>query len=198
MFTLDIVYLNYCTFTVSTKLFPLPMLKISHDIFKNYSGSSTVSSNSELVSTTIAGPSDTLRRDWKQSSLGIETRVRHFPPCKPFENMAVAIVNKILDIFVLKEAEQFRSITVTAYTNTFSLSMLCNSVLVACLDAGIPLREMFYCVGHDDLFVFSAETVVAYHSFGFIPDGRKAELEDELKHVKECIQHVISDVFNIE
>lgn len=172
-------------------------LKILHGIFKNYTGSATVSSNSELVSATITGPSDSLKRDWKHPTLGIDISVRHFPPCKAFENMAVAIVNKLLDTFLIKTTDAFRSIAITAYTNTFNLSMLCNSVFVACLDAGLPLSEMFYSVGSSDLFVFSTRDVV-FHSFGLVDDSRREELQAELEYVKECIHFAISDVFEIE
>lgn len=174
-------------------------LKIAHGIFRNYTGSSTIFSNSELVTTTVFGPSDSSRRDGDFTGLTVETKVKHFPHSKPFENMAAGIVNRLLDMFVVKEAEKFRSMVVTSYTNTFSLSMLCNSVLVACLDAGVPLKAMFYCVGVNDLFVFSGGDIVAHHSFGFVDEKRSGELQRELKYVKEeCIDLAMADVFAIE
>ncbi|ELA41445.1 uncharacterized protein VICG_01550 [Vittaforma corneae ATCC 50505] len=171
--------------------------KISHGIFKNYTGSSTIFSSSELVTTTISGPSDNLKRDDCYDSLTIETKVRLFPQCRPFDSMAVGIVNKILDTFVLKEVEKFRSISISVYTNTRNLSMICNSVLIACLDGGIPLKSMFYSVGSSDLFVFSSGKIVLYHCFGYIDDEMSNKRQKELAHIKECIDFAMADVFTI-
>lgn len=173
-------------------------LKISHGVFKSFTGSCTIVSNSELVTATISGPSDNLKRDYFYDSLNIETKVRHFPQCKSFESMAVGIISQVLDTFVVKEVEKFRCIDVSVYTNTRSLSMICNSVLVACLDGGIPLKSMFYCVGSDSLFVFSPERVVLYHCFGHVDENMSNELQQKFDHIKECIHFAMADVFAIE
>lgn len=173
-------------------------LKIQHGVFKSYTGSSTISSASELVTATISGPSDNLKRDDSYEKLTVETKVRHFPLCKPFESMVAGIVNDVLERFVLKEADRFRSILITIYTNTQNLSLICNSVLVACLDAGIPLKSMFYSVGVEELFVFDSNDAVLYSKLGMAQEQRCENLQNDLKYIKEAVSFAMKDVFDVE
>lgn len=173
-------------------------LKISRGVFKNYTGSSSIFSNSELVTTTILGPFDTLKKDDNTNELSVDIKIHHFPECKSFENMAVGIVSKILENFVLKDIEKYRAISMSIYTNTYNLSMIGNSVLIACLDCGIPLKNMFYCVGDYDLFIFSSGNIVLQHTVEPINDQKKAKLEKELQYVQECVDLAMQDAFNIE
>lgn len=172
-------------------------LKIHHGVFKNYTGSCSISSNLELVTTTVQGPTDSTRRDSKYDELSIEIRVKHFPHLKVFESMAVGIINRILSKFVVKDSNKLRSMTVTVYTNTTNMSMICNSVLVACLDGGIPLKEMFYCAGNEELFVFSSGNVTLYHGKGMIDEEKSNEIKRELEYIKELVEHSMKDVFSI-
>lgn len=172
-------------------------LKIHHGVFKNYTGSCSISSNMELVTTTIQGPSDSSRRDSNYDELTIEVKVKHFPDSKVFESMAVGIINRILSKFVVKGTDKLRSMTVTVYTNTNNISMICNSVLVACLDGGIPLKEMFYCAGDEDLFVFSSGNVTLYHGKGMVDEEKSNEVKKELEYIKELVEHSMKDVFSI-
>ncbi|KAM0681435.1 hypothetical protein GINT2_000637 [Glugoides intestinalis] len=173
-------------------------LKIQHGIFKSYTGSSTISTDSELVTTTIIGPSDNLKREEDYEKLTIETKVRHFPLYKPFESMTTGIVNDVLEKFVIKEADRFRSMVITIYTNTQNLSLICNSVLIACLDAGIPLKSMFYSVGAEELFIFDNNDAILYSKLVFAHEKRVKNIQEDLKYIKEAVAYAMKDVFEVE
>jgi hypothetical protein len=172
--------------------------KISHGLFASYTGSSSAYSNNELVTTTISGPSDTLKKIEEPIESKTEVNVHHFPECKTFENLAVGIIEKILENFVVKDIDKFRSPCISVYTNTRNLSMIGNSVLIACLDAGIPLKSMFYCAGSRNLFVFSSGNGVMYHGTGRISPNMMDEMRKESERVKESVESAMADTQTIE
>lgn len=114
------------------------------------------------------------------------------------ENMVGGLVHRLLDVYVEKEAERYRSILVGIYSNTFNLSIICNSVLVACLDGGIPLKAMFYCAGDRDLFVYSNGLIEMCHSLGAVDDARMKEVQDEMSYIQESIEYGIRDMLDVE
>lgn len=173
-------------------------LEIKHGLFKSYTGSSSITSGLHAATTTVSGPSDILVRDDNHESLTTDVRVRHSSRSKMFENMVAGLVNRLLDEYVEKEAEKYRSIVVSVYSNTTNLSIICNSVLVACLDGGIPLKRMFYCAGEKDLFVYSNGSIEMCHCFGLAEDSRIKEILDEVKCVKESVEYGIRDMLMVE
>jgi hypothetical protein len=173
-------------------------LEIKHGLLRSYTGSSTIISGPEMATTTISGPSDSIVRDDNYESLTTEVRVRHSSRSKMFESMIAGLVYRLLDEYVEKEAEKYRSIVVCIYSNTLNLSIICNSVLVACLDGGIPLKRMFYCAGDRDLFVYSNESIEMCHSLGAIEDSRIREILNEIRSVKESVEYGVRDMLAVE
>lgn len=173
-------------------------LDITHGMYRAYTGSSQLRSGEEVVITTIQGPSDALGKTENFSAMAIETRFKHSTGSRPLENLVSALVTRLLSRYVVAEMYACRSIIVSICANTTDLALICNSVTVACLDGGIPLKRMFYCVGRDDLLVFEGGEVVLCHSRGLVGEERMREARAGLAYVKESIEYGIRDMYEFE
>lgn len=172
-------------------------LEIQHGIFTSYTGSAVLTSNNHIATTTIYGPSDNILKDEICDTLSFEVKVRHSSNARPFESFMSGIISRILEQYIDREADRYRSFVVNVYTNAFNLSLICNSVLVACLDAGIPLKSMFYCTGVDTLLVFSGNSIDLWHAHGPVDDNMRKTAMKDLEYIKESIKYGIKDMFSL-
>lgn len=173
-------------------------LKIEHGLFKSFTGSSRLSSDSKIAFATVNGPSNTLAREDNFGPVSIEIKCKFSLQTKQFESMCSGLISKIIDKYIVKDEMMFKTICINVYSNASDLSLICNAVNVACLDAGIAFNSMFYCVGTDPLFVFSNEIVDFYQSFGNVTDQHVEEAKRDLGYIKESIEYAFKAVFTLK
>lgn len=173
-------------------------LEIKHGMHRSCTGSSQLRSGSEVATTFIQGPSDTLSRAEAHSELCIEVRFRHSAGSRPHDNLVSAIIERILARYVIRSIDCGRTMVVGVCSNSTNLSLICNSVLVACLDGGIPLREMFYCTGTDSLCVVEGGEVVMRHGAGAMTEGQADQARREAVYIKESVEYGLRDMLVFE
>lgn len=170
---------------------------IVHGLFKNHTGSSILSSSQKYVCSTIDGPYDTSTKEDDFESLNIEIKCKVFTSSKDFENLCCGLVNRILNRYLVKDSLLFKSIEISIYSNTTDLYLICNAVIITCLDAGIPLSDMIYCVGDKNLFVFRNDVIDFCHSYGPISVEEINEAKNSKNYIENNIKDAFRDVFNI-
>lgn len=172
---------------------------LEHGMFKTFTGSGVIKDREKYAMATISGPLDVKIKEDFFKKMEIEVRIRHMKKVRSFENMTSALLENILDRYICREVEKYRSIIISVYTNTTDLSYITNSVLIACIDGGIPLKTMFYSFGEENLFVFSNKILDLKHITNF--EILKA---DEVKAVKnfnylvESVEYAFKNFFIYE
>lgn len=170
-------------------------LDIKHGIYRSYTGSSQMKSGPEIAIAVIQGPSDAPSKMETHSALYIETRFKHSSGSRVHDALISLIVNKILAKYVVTDIDRNGMLAVSVYSNTMNLSLICNCVLVACLDGGIPLKNMFYCTGTDSLYVVEDGEVALCHSLGMVTEEHMALAKKEAAYIKESIEYGLRDMF---
>lgn len=171
---------------------------IEHGMLESYTGSSTIKNDDEIVSCTIKGPQDILLKEEESNELHIEIKVRSSLGLESSENSIESLISKLLTHYLYKKADNHRYIIFNIYYNTDNLSMIANSVLIACIDGGIPLKSMFYCVGSTSLYVFSNNQLELVHSDVGTDNNTLTSIYDEYALIKEKIDFSIRDMFKLD
>lgn len=170
-------------------------LQIQHGLFKTYTGSSQLTSGTETVITTISGPPEVTFKD-DSLLLSIDVKFKHSSNIRAYDSFISGLIHKLLLNYLILDIDKYKTITVNTYTNSTDLSLICNSVLVACLDGGIPLKSTFYCYGRDSLFVIENDQVVLYSGFS---DASQDEIDQaKAGYIKESIEYALKDMFEFE
>lgn len=173
-------------------------MEISHGFLKNYTGSASMINGSKNITVTINGPSENATREESFDKMAIEIKFRLFPSDKSFENMISGLLLKILDKFVTRDIERNRGISINVISNNKDIATNINCVLVALLDSGVPLNNMFYACGQDDVCaIFENDIPVFCHSYRDIADIEIDNLKKILPYIKESIRFAFRDVFDI-
>lgn len=172
--------------------------KILHGLYKTYTGSSELRSSEEIVICTIQGPSYTLTKADNFDNLTIETKFKHSQGSKPHEAFVSEMINKLLLSIILTEIDQTKSIIVNIYSNTYNLSMICNSAIIACIDGGIPLKTMPFCIGKENMIVLDGDRIILEHFTTQTCEDERKELLTEASSVKENILHALKDMLEFD
>lgn len=167
---------------------------LEHGIYKDFTGSARLKDNEKLVVVTVSGPTDTHNKEFIDDELDVEIKFRYADTDRPLENMIHGIVSSVLDVFVLKEADIGRSISISIFSNTSNLSCILNTTLIALINAGVPLKSVFYSVGNTNLIVFSDNKIVLKH---FVNSEEELNVDDSYRQIKESIDYSISRHFII-
>lgn len=166
-------------------------------LFKNYTGSSVMAIGDKYVCATVDGPLDSNARDDDFESLNIDARCKVFSSSKSFENLCNTLISKILNKYIVKDSLMFKTIQISMYSNVTDLYLICNTVTAACLDAGIPLCDMIYCVGSQPMFVFRNDVIDFYHSNGAVTDAQIQEAKDKKITIENDMKKAFRNVFTI-
>lgn len=170
-------------------------LKILHSSVGECIGSSTVFNSTELSTAMISETFETQVKEIEFFGMNFEVKIRHALNVRPFESFCSGLIIKILNNFVCLDAAKFRSFSITVYTNTKNLSIICNSILVAILDAGVPLRKMFSCVGDTNLYVCSEEKIVFSHLQNIQSLMAESDIIENSKYIDEHVKYAFKDFF---
>ncbi len=169
-------------------------LKIEKSIYKSYTGSSRLISGDSVVITTIMSPCDTHLKDIVPE-ISFEIKFKHYSGSRPFENFIVNIISKILKKFIVLDMDQYKCMSVFVMSNTTNLSLICNSVLIACLDGGIPMKSIFYSIGTNNLYIYDTEKEI----MSIIVDLKEnLNKEKNLAYIKEAVEYGIRDMFQFD
>ncbi len=172
--------------------------EISLGLVKNSTGSCSIKCGNKAVFVTVNGPEESDMRDdtydaYESEDIDLSIKCKLCPnissSSKIFENLCIELINKILKKYLIKDQNLlFKTISVSIYSNTENLSMICNAVLISLIHAGIPIFDMFYCVGTLPFFVFSNDQIDLCHHNGAIIQDQINDAKIELKRVKMAIR----------
>lgn len=166
-------------------------LKIEKSLYKSYTGSSKLISENDVVTSVIKCPSDMYSKDLTLD-LSFDIKFKHFTNFRPFENFVVGIIEKLLKKVIVLDIDSYRNMSLSIISNTTNLGLICNSVLIACLDGGIPMKCIFYSLGNNNLHVYDNEKEI----FSCVVDfTEKSNNEKDLKYIKEAVEYGILDMF---
>lgn len=170
---------------------------IAHSIFKSHTGSSILTTGTKYVCATVDGSFDSSTKEDEFESLNLEVKCKVFTNTKHFENMCSGLIDRILNRYLVKDSLIFKTIQITLYCNTSDLYLICNAAIIGCLDAGIPLSDMIYCVGSKNMFVFRNDVIDFCHSIGIVSAKEINEAKDNKIYIENNIKDAFKDVFSI-
>lgn len=122
---------------------------ISHGCCKSATGSARTVSGQETVLVTVHGPSDGPNKTDDNPVLNVDVRVRIAAAPRASENFVAGLLSAVLRRYVILETDPFKTLTVSVYSNTADMSVICNTALVACIDGGVPLHRLFIAATPD-------------------------------------------------
>ena len=171
-------------------------VRISHGISRSCTGSAKAVSDTNVVYATVQGPAEGLAGPNSGPALELEVKVKHASGDPTLEQSIAGILHKLLLRYLAVDAEHFTSLLVHVIANTTDMGLICNTLLVACLDGGIPLRRMFFAWGNDDAFAIMEDGKVSYsHGLTSAVEGIVQEGIAKFQYIREVVLHAIKDMY---
>ncbi|KAI4291442.1 exosome complex component RRP46 [Pancytospora philotis] len=171
-------------------------LTIEHGMYSTYAGSAKFSTQTQFVVAAVQSPADAAsRNEGCPAELVFDVRCKCAGAAKAQESLIAALVAKLLRRYVVAGSDVGKTMVVSICANTYSLSLILNAVLVACVDGGIPLSGMFFCAGEEELFVLDESGLALRHSLRPCTAEILEQARAEAMHAKECIEASIRDMF---
>jgi len=198
-------------------------MEITHGLFKSHTGSSQITLGDSIAIVTIQGPYEAAGRMDGSPRLSIDLRLHNAMKTDEYEAHFSDVFSKILEQYVVVDMDPYKCLEVHIYTNTSDLCLICNGLLVACIDGGIPLRQMFYGIradcnhdcdhklesgiessessGSNGLLVYAGNGELEMHHRCCEKSNSSAEdslVLSEIQKTKERVMHGIRDMLSFQ
>ncbi|KAK1351166.1 putative exoribonuclease [Hamiltosporidium tvaerminnensis] len=183
-------------------------IKCNVGVLKDVLGSSMFSFKGTVVYCAVLHMSEPPLRHEDDEKAYVEVKCKtssHFHS-KELERYISNYINKIIHKFCILEADKFKMMQINIFISEKYSNILCcaiNSCLLALLDAGIPLRKMFYAVStcqyEEEAIVFEKEKEsfihIFSHAFGKISADAIQKAKKDLEILEEYILFSLRDKF---
>lgn len=173
-------------------------MSVSHGMFKSQIGSSRIVLNNEVVFVVVPEMNEKHIRESDQSGLSISVEFHSSTTTRNDELFISYLIKSVLNEYLIKEIDEYRQIRFEITANTTRMSIIGNAVLVACLDAGLPLRRMFYCVGDNNFYIVDINGIKAYYINKENEIKEENEIKREIEYIKESIEYAMQDMIKFK
>lgn len=173
-------------------------------VVPNCTGSSRFCCDGTTVICMVRGPSDSLSKQEDPDRAVLEIRWRDpvLVNGRLYDRYFSGIMEKILLKYMMVEMDCYKTIQISfniAGEARNTLFCAVNAALLALVDAGMPIRSMFYATSsfseEEEVFVFGDDGTSASHAFGPISDSSSKNAKDMLAYIKESQQHSLKSKF---
>jgi exosome complex component RRP46 len=180
---------------------PLSMLKIRAEVGRipGCTGSSRFECGDTSVFCVVHGPVDMQKtEELDRVSLDIRWRDHTLINARAYEKYFCGVVEKILQGFILLDLDAYKMIQVCVNIAGSSRNVLfcaANAVVLALVNAGIPLSSMFYAstsfLNEEEVFVFNEERLLYTHAFGEITEDSTSRAKSHIEYIREFMKHCL-------
>ncbi|KAI5172473.1 hypothetical protein PAEPH01_1749 [Pancytospora epiphaga] len=171
-------------------------LEIKHSLYKACGGSARLISGNKVAIAILHNLIDNSSKTDEYNELSLDIKVRCATSSKADDLFIALFISRIANLYILTSLDKGRTLSLHICTNTLDLSLICNTVLVACMDAGIPLSMPFFSVGDSSkLLIFENRKLFPIFILGDSTGEDHDVLVSEAEYIREAVTHALRDMF---